>query len=182
MRRLASVLHGVELLAWALWLGGIVALAIAAPALFQTIDSRDVAGRAFGAMLARLFPLMYACAAALLLAGVVGIAVTRRVGWVEVARYGLVVVMLGLAAYAGTVVLTEMQTLQASLPAPIETLPLESDARMRFDRLHKLSERLVGLDALLGIALLPLLMVRRSAQGQPVEHHVVARVPRTDHR
>jgi hypothetical protein len=67
-----------------------------------------------------------------------------------------------LAVYAGLVVLGEMRAIQAALPAPIETLPVDAPARLRFNQLHRLSERLVGLDLLLGLALLPILLARRS--------------------
>jgi hypothetical protein len=56
-----------------------------------------------------------------------------------------------------------MRTIQASLPGPIETLPLEDAQRARFDSLHRLSERLMGVDVLLALALLPLLADRRAS-------------------
>jgi hypothetical protein len=36
------------------------------------------------------------------------------------------------------VVLGEMQTIQAALPGPIESLPLDSGPRARVDSLHKI--------------------------------------------
>ena len=161
--RLQRTLFGIELLAYALWLGGMVAIALTAPVVFQVVPSRDLAGRVFGGVLARLFPLIYLCAGLMLIAGAVQLARARRLTRAELARYGLVLAMLAIAVYTGVAVLGEMRTIQASLPGPIETLPLEGGPRARFDALHKLSERLMGLDVLLALALLPLLVDRRAS-------------------
>ena len=160
MRRFLRGLTGVEVLAWAVWLGGMIVIAIAAPVIFQTIGSRDLAGRVFGAILSRFFPIAYACGSLILIAGVVRFAALRRFNRTEIGRYAVVIVMLAIALYIGVVVLGEMAGIQASLPGPIESLPLDSGPRARFDQLHKLSERLMGIDVILGLILLPLLLVR----------------------
>ena len=160
--RLQRTLFGVELLAYALWLGGMVAIALTAPVVFQVVPSRDLAGRVFGGVLARLFPLIYVCAGLMLVAGAVQLGRARGLTRVEVARYGLVLIMLAVALYTGVAVLGEMRSIQAALPGPIETLPIEDGPRARFDSLHKLSERLMGLDVVLALALLPLLVDRRA--------------------
>ena len=160
---LLGTLFGLELLAWGLWLGAMVAVALVAPVLFQQIPSRDLAGRVFGEILARLFPLIYACGLLLLGAGAVRALRLGRVSRLDLARQGVLLAMLVLAVYAGLVVLGEMRAIQASLPGPIETLPLDAPLRARFNQLHRLSERLMGADVLLGLALLPLLLARRSS-------------------
>src|SRR5438067_10733561 len=129
--RLQRTLFGVELLAYALWLGGMVAIALTAPVVFQVVPSRDLAGRVFGGVLARLFPLIYLCGALILVAGAAQLARAGRLPRPALARYGLVVVMLAVAVYTGIVVLGEMQTIQAALPGPIETLPPGSGPRAR---------------------------------------------------
>jgi hypothetical protein len=160
--RLQRTLFGVELLAYALWLGGMVAIALTAPVVFQVVPSRDLAGRVFGGVLARLFPLIYVCAGLMLVAGAVQLGRARRLTRLEAARYGLVVIMLAIALYTGVAVLGEMRAIQAALPGPIETLPLDDGPRARFDSLHKRSERLIGLDVVLALVLLPLLVDRRA--------------------
>ena len=154
---LRAVLFPVEVLAYALWEGGMVALALVAPVVFQVVPSRDLAGRVFGGILGQLFPLIYACGAAILLSGLI----QRRFGHVEIVRYVLVALMLAVALYTGIVVVGEMNGIQAALPAPIEALPLDSPPRARFDDLHRLSERLIGADVGLGLVLLPYLVRRR---------------------
>jgi hypothetical protein len=160
---LLGTLFGLELLAWALWLGGMVAIALVAPVLFQQIGSRDLAGRVFGGVLARLFPLVYVCAVTLLGAGAVRLVRIGHVTRLDVARYGLALLMLAIAGYVGVAVLGEMQVIQAGMAGPIETLPTTAPERLRFNDLHKLSERLMGVDVALGLLLLPLLLARRSA-------------------
>lgn len=159
---LLGTLFGVELLAWGLWLGAMVAIALIAPVIFQQIGSRDLAGRVFGSALARLFPLMYVCALAMLGAGAIRLVRIGQVTRLDAARYGLAFVMLTVSAYVGVAVLGEMQVIQAGLPGPIESLPATMPERLRFNDLHKLSERLMGLDVALGLALLPLLLARRT--------------------
>jgi hypothetical protein len=151
MRR---ALFGVELLGWALWFGGLVLLALSAPLIFQIIPSRDLAGRVFGAMLGRLLPLIYVAGGAQLLAGLV----RAPRDW---PKHAVVAGVLAIAGYTGLVVMGEMTQIQASLPGPIETLPLDQGPRGRFDALHKLSERLMGITALLGLVLVPLLVATR---------------------
>ena len=160
---LLGTLFGVELLAWGLWLGGMVAIALVAPVIFQQIGSRDLAGRVFGAVLGRLFPMVYVCALALLGAGAIRLVRIGTVSRLDAARYGLAFAMLAIAGYVGVAVLGEMQVIQAGLPAPIESLPPSMAERVRFNELHKLSERLMGLDVVLGVILLPLLLARLPA-------------------
>ena len=160
---LLGTLFGVELLAWALWLGGMVAIALVAPVIFQQIGSRDLAGRVFGVVLGRLFPMVYVCALVLLGAGAVRLVRIGHVSRLDAARYGLAFVMLVVAGYVGVAVLGEMQLIQAALPGPIESLPTTMPERVRFNELHKLSERLMGVDVLLGLVLLPLLLAKRSS-------------------
>jgi hypothetical protein len=159
---LLGTLFGVELLAWALWLGAMVAIALVAPVIFQQIGSRDLAGRVFGAALGRLFPMVYLCALVLLGAGAVRLVKVGQVSRLDAARYGLAFLMLVIAGYVGVAVLGEMQVIQAALPGPIESLPVTMPERMRFNDLHKLSERLMGVDVALGLLLLPLLLARRT--------------------
>src|SRR5438445_13572881 len=98
--RLQRTLLGVELLAYALWLGGMVAIALTAPVVFQVVPSRDLAGRVFGAVLARLFPLIYLCGATILAAGTVALVRRRALARAELARYAVVALMLAIALYA----------------------------------------------------------------------------------
>src|SRR5947208_2833355 len=101
--RLGRTLFGIEVLAYALWLGGMVAIALTAPVVFQLIGSRDLAGRVFGAILARLFPLIYLCGLVILVSGGIQLARCRSLGRLGLARYGLVLAMLAVAVYTGTV-------------------------------------------------------------------------------
>jgi hypothetical protein len=123
-----------------------------------------MAGRVFGEILARLFPLIYVCGLLLLGAGAARALRLGRVDRLDLAAQAVLLVMLVLALYTGLFVLGEMRSIQAALPGPIETLPLDAPLRYRFDELHRLSERLMGLDVLLGLALLPILVARRASR------------------
>jgi hypothetical protein len=157
MRRAAPFLFGAEVLGWALWFGGLVTVALVAPLVFQVVPSRDLAGRVFGAVLGRLFPLVYVCGGVQLLAGL-GRTSAGRLTWV---KHALVALVLAIAAYTGVVVMGEMVGIQNAFSAPIENIPQDDPQRLRFDALHRLSERLMGIDVVLGLLLLPLMVATR---------------------
>lgn len=161
--RLLRVADYVEIGALALWIGGIATIAAVAPVVFQIVPSRDLAGRVFGAMLERLFPILYVAVALLTASGGVRFAVTRSGGPAEIARWTLLGGMAALAVVVGVVISGEMRAIQTAFPAPIEQIALDDRARVRFNDLHKLSERLMGVAALLGLVFLP--FAKRRWQG-----------------
>jgi uncharacterized membrane protein len=137
-------------LALAIWLGGMVALgAIVAPATFQTLESREAAGRVlagavFGTVLDRFQWVAYACAGVAL----VTLAVMRVLGPKPngfAARSGLIVLMLAISLYAGFVVYRQVDAVQHEIGITVSpsTLPETDARRIRFDALHELSTRLM---------------------------------------
>lgn len=137
-------------LALAVWLGGMVALgAIVAPATFQTLESREAAGRVlagavFGAVLGRFQWVAYACAGVALVA----LAAMRVLGPKPkgfAARFGILALMLALSLYAGASVYREVDAVQREIGITVSpsTLPENDARRIRFDALHQLSTRLM---------------------------------------
>jgi uncharacterized membrane protein len=137
-------------LALAVWLGGMVALGmIVAPATFQTLESREAAGRVlagavFGSALGRFQWVAYVCAGVALVA----LAVMRVLGPKPKAyalRSGILVSMLAISLYSGFVVYRQVDAVQHEIGITVSpsTLPESDGRRIRFDALHQLSTRLM---------------------------------------
>ena len=167
-----SVLRYVYLLALAVWIGGMTVLgAIAAPAIFQVLPAqapgsgRALAGAAFGAILARFHYVAYG-AGSVMLAMLAAMALLGPRPRHFAVRMALIATMLGVSLYSGRVVLGEIDDIQRQLASgsgessviPQVVLPSQLPAtdrrRLRFDRLHQLSTRLMMLNVAGALALL----------------------------
>jgi uncharacterized membrane protein len=144
--RAAVALHFTAL---AIWVGGLAAIgAVVAPVAFQT--DRSVAGAIVGGSLRAFGRVEIVCAVVALFTAVLAQAVGV---WGKGVRWPRI---LGLVAMAA---LTLAYT-QAVYPPLEELRPRvragDPAARADFDRLHRMSTRLVGANLLLGIAVLGL--------------------------
>lgn len=147
-------------LALALWLGG-MALAglVVAPTLFNVLGSsdlaagRELAGNVFGEILQRLYLVGGAAGMIMLIA-----LTLQRVLGPRPKAYGiraaLIVLMVGLTAYAAAVIQPRIEALQAQAGGSITQLSSGDARRVEFDRLHSLSTTLMSLTMLGGLALL----------------------------
>jgi hypothetical protein len=153
-------LRYVYVLALVVWLGGMLVLgALVAPTTFQVLQAaapetgRALAGTLFGVILVRFHFLAYGAGAMLF----VTLAVMAILGPRPAAfaiRLGIIVVMLGIAAYSGVVVLGELARIQQSVGALPSTLAAGDPRRIRFDQLHQLSIRLMAVNVGAALALL----------------------------
>ena len=143
----------VHLLGLSVWIGGIVALgAIAAPVLFRRLPRGD-AGALFGPML-RVFEKVSLVAAILTVGGAAAkawIGGQNPNAWV-LARFldGGMVLLLALANFA---VHPAVRRVQEANPG-ISSLPETDPASVLFQRLHKLSERMMMAQLWLGLIVL----------------------------
>lgn len=149
-------------LALVVWLGGMVILgAIVAPTVFQVLQARDpetgriLAGAVFGVALSRFHYVAYACGVIILLSLVLMAVLGPRPASFAV-RVALVVVMLGVAAYSGVVVLGSVNRLQREIGVDVSpsSLPPTDARRIRFDELHLLSTRLMMVNVIGALVLL----------------------------
>jgi hypothetical protein len=150
----------IALVALVVWLGGMVVLGlVVAPSTFRVLQAQDpetgrvLAGALFGDILRQFYILEYACGGLILLC----LLIMKFVGPPPRAfsiRAAIVVVMLGLAVYAGVPVAREIGQLQARVSGPINKLAETDPIRMRFDRLHSMSTTLMSVNMLLGLVLL----------------------------
>jgi putative copper export protein len=156
---MTALLRFVHLLALGLWVGSVVFFSfVVAPALFGALP-RDLAGRAVSAIFPRYYAFGGACGLVAILSGLlIG---ARQVSWgrLLVVETVLLVVMTGLVAYSGCVVLPRAAHARALLAGP-EGAPGFAEAETRFASLHRLSVLLNGAVLLLGLAAFALAAVQ----------------------
>lgn len=127
-----------------MWVGGLASLALlAAPAIFRTIPTREVAGETFRSIRWRLDRLGVVCGAAILVGAVLRYAgrPTPVLYGSETTRYLLAAVMLALTLYNGWFV------------APRLAQKREGDDAVADERLHGLSLSLTAFTLLLGLVM-----------------------------
>jgi hypothetical protein len=148
------------LLAVAVWFGGLLALgAIAAPAIFDVIDSgqiaggRVVAGALFGEILRRFHLVGYACGAVILLS-----LSARAVLGPRPRHFALGAVttslMLAAALYSGVILSGRIEHLHQEIGASPSSLREDDPRRLEFGRLHALSTALQLVPLIGGLVLL----------------------------
>jgi uncharacterized membrane protein len=158
MIRAAHVVHVVAL---ALWVGGLVALAaVAAPVIFKTAGSRHVAGTVFGGIL-RTFAWLEIALAVVSLAGFALSRPAGRLDWIRGACLAAMIVLLAGYAFGVNPALAAVRPQCGSFDRYPVT-DSERAARERFNGLHRWSERLVGANILVGLALLALGAAKRT--------------------
>lgn len=148
---LASFAHALGM---AIWLGGIMALgAIAAPVLFRRLPRPD-AGALFGPML-RVFERVSVVAAALAVVGAAGKAWLggQNLNLWALLRGGSLAGMCLLLLVANGAVHPAIRALQQAHPR-ISERPDDDPDRRRFQRLHRISERLMAGQLALGLVVL----------------------------
>lgn len=154
------VLRYISALALACWLGGMVVLgAVVAPATFQVLQAREgspgrvLAGAVFGETLRRFHFVAYACGA-VLLADLIGMALSggRPAGFAV--RLGIVSAMLAIAIVSGTLVRGRVERVQQSVAGSVSSLPPDDPRRVEFERLHALSTGLMLVNIAGGLVLL----------------------------
>jgi hypothetical protein len=153
-------LRYTSLVALAIWVGGLLGLgAVAAPAIFDTISSRQVtdgrvlAGAIFGEVLRRFHLVMYGCGAVVFLT--LGTrAVLRPRPRRFALRTALAVTMLGFAVYSGLVLTPRIARLQQEVGVAASSLPEGDPRRATFASLHQQSTALLGLQVFGGLALM----------------------------
>ena len=128
---------------------------IAAPAIFQTISSREQAGKTFGLILRRFHPVMYVCGLVILLAGGMRWAGSYRheLQASELTRYVIAALMLALSLVSGLGVSRKLDALRARMPAGIDRTPKDDPRRVEFNNLHRVSTTLLAFNLLLGLAM-----------------------------
>jgi hypothetical protein len=154
------LLRYLYILALVVWLGGmVVAGGVVAPSVFgvlgewNPVEGRVLAGRVFGEVLQRLYWIGYTMTAVMF----VSLTLHRLLGARPI-KYGVRAVilafMLGCTLYADYSVAPQVSTIQARVSGPVSGLPADDPIRAEFNRLHGLSNILMSLTVIGGLALL----------------------------
>jgi hypothetical protein len=138
------VLRLAALLAIVVWIGGLLVLGgVAAPAIFEVVDARNVpdgrllSGAIFGEVLRRFHLVSYACGAVILIALFVRAVLGPRPRRFAV-RAAIAASMLGAALYSGMVLSGNIARVQSEIGegVAVSSLPEGDPRRAAFGRLH----------------------------------------------
>lgn len=162
MHNLLTISAIIEILALILWVGGLTTLTlVAAPAIFRTVPTREMAGRTFGVILRRFDRLGWGCGVAILLAGALRYAgrATQQLYFAEYTRYLLGALMFGLSLYTGIIIARRLDKLRAAMSegpngaTGIDRVASDDPRRVEFNRLHGQSTALTAFMLLLGVVM-----------------------------
>jgi len=147
-------------LALAMWLGGMsIAGFVVAPVTFGVLEGwnpatgRVLAGKVFGAILARLDLIAYAAGAVMVLVLTVQRLLGPRPRSYGI-RVGILGVMLALTFYAGSIIAPRIEYLQVEVKGPMSALAADDPRRVEFDHLHRTSTALVMATLVGGLVLI----------------------------
>jgi len=141
----------------AFWVGGTLLVVIAAPVLFGRIRSRDAAGEIFGEILRRFEAVKHVLS--LLLVTAVFFQLERTGGFAGQSVVAGIAIFLAVASnvYLSMVVRPRMNYLRVKIGSFDET-PADNPWRQRFDRMHRISTRVLvigWLSAMVGLGFGP---------------------------
>ena len=154
---MTTSLRVLRLLALATWVGGIAFFAYAvAPVAFKTLPDAHQAGTIVRGTLLILHRVGLASGTIYLLLTLALLAGQYDSHPARAAEIVLVVSMLALTLYLQQSVLPPMESDRLSRGGNVDAASLDSPARLHFERLHRISEKLEGAILLEGIVLLGL--------------------------
>lgn len=128
----------------ALWVGGTLVVIAAAPVLFRQIPSRDIAGAVFGEILRRFEAVKHALSLALVIAVFARLELQRELAGAGAA--GAIAIFLAVATnvYLAMVLRPRLNYFRMKVGSFDAAAP-DDPWRLRFDRLHKRSSRVLVL-------------------------------------
>jgi hypothetical protein len=134
------------------WLGGaLIVAAVVAPAAFDVLPTRTLAG----ALVGRVLPVLF-------WSGIVIGLLVLWLGWrvpAPMPRTGLALVLIASSLVAQLVIAPRIERLRREIRGPLEALDPSSPLRQAFGRLHGMSVACLGAGGLAALLLL-LLLVR----------------------
>lgn len=161
----------IRLLAVVVWVGGLVFFAfVLAPTAFSVLPTVHDAGTIVGASLRVLNRLGVTCGCLFITATVlpwlwsIGV---RREHRLLSAEMVLVLMMISGTIYVQDIIVPAMERDRIAAGGDIDAAPLDNPARLDFERLHPLSEKVEGSALLLGIGLVILMGIEGRTTRPP---------------
>lgn len=141
----------------ALWVGGTLAVVMAAPVIFRTIPSRDVSAEVFGEILRRFEAVKHLLSLLLVLAVFAELETTRSLSGRRFVAGVAIFLAVATNVYLSMVVRPRLKYFRMKV-ASFDTAPAEDPWRRRFDRMHRRSVAVLALGwaaAAVALAALP---------------------------
>jgi uncharacterized membrane protein len=154
-----TLMRIVRLLAIVIWVGGLIFFAfVLAPTAFSVLPSTHEAGAIVGATLRPLNTIGEICGLVFALAtlAVVARMSPQRRKHLR-AQLFLILLMLVATAYVQAIIVPAMERDRIAAGGDIDAAPADNSARLDFERLHPLSEKVEGAALLLGIGVVILM-------------------------
>ena len=148
-----TFLHVLRLLSMVVWVGGLVFFAfVLAPVAFHVLASTHEAGTVVGATLAVLNKLGHACGLAFLFATIaVWLRVNPKRRRLLRAEMLFVLLMIAATMYVQGSIVPAMERDRIAAGGDVDAAAPDSPARLDFERLHPLSEKVEGAALFLGL-------------------------------
>jgi uncharacterized membrane protein len=149
----------LRLLSMVVWVGGLIFFAfVLAPTAFQVLPTRHEAGTIVGATLRILNQLGHACGLLFLLATIhPWLRSNPRNRRLLTAQIAAVVLMIAATAYVQARIIPAMERDRIAAGGDTDAAPPDNPARLDFERLHPLSEKVEGSALLLGLGVVILM-------------------------
>jgi hypothetical protein len=141
------------------WVGGLIFFAfVLAPVAFHVLPSTHEAGTVVGATLRVLNALGFFSGLIFLFATVPAwLRAAARVRRLLITQMLLVALMLGATCYVSASIIPAMELDRIAAGGDVDGAPPDNPARLDFERLHPISEKVEGTALLLGLAVVVLL-------------------------
>ena len=128
----------------ALWVGGTLVVVIAAPLLFRRIPSRDLAGEIFGEILRRFEAVKHVLSLALVIAVFVRLEQQRELAGAGATAAIAIFLAVATNVYLAMVLRPRLNYFRMKVGS-FDTAAPDNPFRLRFDRLHRRSSRILVL-------------------------------------
>jgi hypothetical protein len=142
-----------------IWIGGLIFFPVVAQTAFTVLPTRQLAGSVVGRSLTILHWMAIVSGVIFLVSSLVYNRFSSGSMHVLGARHILICLMLLLTLISQFGIIPRMDTLRASLPGEIDSVPLDNPARMQFDALHVWSTKIEQ-----GVIVLGLVLIYLTAQ------------------
>lgn len=148
----------LRLLSLVIWVGGLVFFAfVLAPVAFSVLPSTHIAGLVVGGTLRILNPLGHACGFIFLFAAIPAWSrASRRGRRILFAELLLIVLMIASTMIVQAHIIPAMERDRIAAGGDVDAAPRDNPARLDFERLHPISEKLEGAALLMGLAVVVL--------------------------
>ena len=137
-----SFLRFLMFLALVVWLGGLIFFPVVAQTAFTVLPTRHLAGSVVGRSLGILHWMAIISGIVFLISSLLYNRLTTGSTHLFAARHILICLMLALTLISQFAIIPRMDSLRASLPGEIDSVPADNPARMQFDALHVWSTKI----------------------------------------